>query len=52
MAKTHLTDEEKTQIIDALNQDTEPPPELMSKLFPHVAEKYDVAALWTGVGPR
>jgi len=45
MAKTHLTDEEKTQIIDALNQDTEPPPELMSKLFPHVAEKYDVAAL-------
>jgi len=34
MAKTNLTDEEKETIIEALNKDTEPPPELMTKLFP------------------
>ena len=45
MAKTNLTDEEKKQIIEAINDGTEPPPELMPKLFPHVAEKYDVATL-------
>jgi DNA modification methylase len=45
MAKTNLTDEEKQQIIEAINENTEPPPELMPKLFPHVAKKYDVAVL-------
>ncbi|MCF8078372.1 MAG: site-specific DNA-methyltransferase [Desulfobacterales bacterium] len=45
MAKTNLTDEEKRQIIEAINDNAEPPPKLMPRLFPHVAEKYDVAAL-------
>jgi len=34
MAKTDLTDEEKKLIIEALNNNTELPPELMTKLFP------------------
>lgn len=33
MAKTNLTKEEKAKIIEALNSDTEPSPELMEKLF-------------------
>ena len=45
MAKTDLTDEEKKTIIEALNSNTEPPPELMTKLFPGLAEKFDVAKL-------
>jgi hypothetical protein len=45
MAKTDLTDEEKKIIIEALNNNTEPSPELMTKLFPGVAEKFDVAKL-------
>jgi hypothetical protein len=45
MAKINLTDEEKASIIEALNSDTEPSPELMIKLFPGLAEKYDVAKL-------
>ncbi|MBW2034915.1 MAG: site-specific DNA-methyltransferase [Deltaproteobacteria bacterium] len=45
MAKTNLTDEEKETIIEALNNNTEPPPELMTKLFPALAEKFDVAKL-------
>lgn len=45
MAKTNLSDEEKKQIIEALNNDTEPPSEHMTKLFPHLAEKFDVAKL-------
>jgi len=45
MAKTNLTDEEKETIIEALNKDTEPPPELMTKLFPGLAEKFDAAKL-------
>jgi len=45
MAKTNLTDEEKETIIEALNSNTEPPPELMTKLFPGLAEKFDVAKL-------
>ncbi len=45
MAKTNLTDEEKASIIEALNNNTEPPPELMTKLFPALAEKFDVAKL-------
>ena len=45
MVKTNLTDEEKETIIEALNSNTEPPPELMTKLFPGLAEKFDVAKL-------
>jgi hypothetical protein len=45
MVKTDLTDEEKETIIQALNDNTEPPPELMTKLFPELAEKFDVAEL-------
>jgi len=45
MVKTDLTDEEKKTIIEALNSNTEPPPELMTKLFPGLAEKFDVAKL-------
>jgi len=45
MVKTDLTDEEKRLIADALSNNTEPPPELMTKLFPGLAEKFDVAKL-------
>ena len=45
MVKTDLTDEEKRLIAGALNSNTEPPPELMTKLFPRLAEKFDVAKL-------
>jgi adenine-specific DNA-methyltransferase len=45
MAKLDLTDEEKEQLIEAINTDAEPPPELMPKLFPHVTEKVDLAKL-------
>jgi len=45
MVKTDLSDEEKKTIIEALNSNTEPPPELMTKLFPGLAEKFDVAKL-------
>lgn len=45
MVKTDLTDEEKKLIIEALNNNTEPPSELMTKLFPGLAEKFDVAKL-------
>ncbi len=45
MAKTVLTNEEKETIIEALNNNIEPPPELMTKFFPGLAEKFDVAKL-------
>ena len=45
MVKTDLTDEEKKTIIKALNNNIELPPELMTKLFPGLAEKFDVAKL-------
>ena len=45
MPKTTLTEEEKAKIIEALNENVEPSPELMEKLFPSVAEKFDVAKL-------
>lgn len=45
MAKTDLSDEEKKLIIEALNSNTEPPSEFMTKLFPRLAEKFDVATL-------
>jgi len=45
MVKTNLTEEEKKRIIEALNSNAEPPAELMVKLFPRLAEKFDVAKL-------
>ena len=45
MVKTDLTEQEKKLIIEALNNNIEPPPELMTKLFPGLAEKFDVAKL-------
>ncbi|MDO9264541.1 MAG: hypothetical protein Q7U02_11285, partial [Desulfosalsimonadaceae bacterium] len=45
MPKLDLTEEEKQRIIEAINDDAEPPEELMHKLFPRLAEKYDVATL-------
>jgi len=45
MVKTDLTDEEKKTIIEGLNNNVELPPELMTKLFPGLAEKFDVAKL-------
>ena len=45
MVKTDLTEEEKKRIIEALNNNVEPPPGLMTKLFPGLAEKFDVAKL-------
>jgi hypothetical protein len=45
LSKTNLTEEKKTKIIEALNNGTEPSPELMEKLFPSLAEKFDVAKL-------
>jgi len=45
MVKTDLAEEEKKRIIEALNSNVEPPPELMAKLFPRLAEKFDVAKL-------
>jgi hypothetical protein len=45
MSKTGLTDEEKRLIADTLTNNTEPPSEFMTKLFPGLAEKFDVAKL-------
>ena len=45
MAQTNLTDEEKQAIIEAINSETEPSPELVAKLFPYLAEKVDIATL-------
>lgn len=45
MSKINLTPEEKARIIDALNKDIEPPPDLLPKLFPGTAEKFDIRAL-------
>lgn len=45
MAQTNLTPEEKAQIIEAINKGLEPSPDLLPKIFPRTAEKFDVAAL-------
>ena len=45
IVKTDLTDEEKKRIIEALNNNVELLPELMTKLFPGLAEKFDVVKL-------
>jgi len=45
MPKINLTDEEKASLIEAINKGTEPKPDLLPKLFPAMAEKFDVQAL-------
>jgi hypothetical protein len=42
MAKINLTPEEKAGLIEAINKGTEPKPDLLPKLFPGTAEKFDV----------
>jgi DNA modification methylase len=45
MPKINLTPEDKVRLIEAVNNDTEPTPDLLPKLFPGTAEKFDVQAL-------
>jgi len=45
MAKINLTPEEKAGLIEAINKGVEPKPDLLPKLFPGTAEKFDVNAL-------
>jgi len=45
MAKINLTPEEKAGLIEAINKGVEPTPDLLPKLFPGMAEKFDVKAL-------
>jgi DNA modification methylase len=45
MSKVHLTPEEKAKLIEAINNGTEPTADLLPKLFPGTAEKFDVQAL-------
>ena len=45
MPKINLTPEDKTKLIEAMNNGIEPTPVLLLKLFPGMAEKFDVKAL-------
>ena len=45
MVKLNLTDEDKAFLIEAINKGVEPKPDLLPKLFPGMAEKFDVQAL-------
>lgn len=45
MPKINLTPEDKERLIEAINNGTEPTPDLLPKLFPGTAEKFDVKAL-------
>jgi len=45
MPKIKLTPEDKAKLIAAINNDTEPTPDLLPKLFPGTAEKFDLQAL-------
>jgi len=45
MPKIKLTPEDKAKLIEAINNDTEPTPDLLPKLFPGTAEKFDGQAL-------
>jgi len=45
MPKINLTPEDKAKLIEAMNNGTEPPSDLLPKLFPGTAEKFDVKAL-------
>ena len=45
MPKISLTAEDKAKLIEAINNGAEPTPDLLPKLFPGTAEKFDVQAL-------
>lgn len=45
MPKIILSDEEKIKLLEAVNAGVEPSPDLLPKLFPGTAEKFDVRAL-------
>jgi len=45
MPKINLTPEDKAKLIEAMNNGTEPTSDLLPKLFPGTAEKFDVKAL-------
>jgi hypothetical protein len=45
MVKLNLTDEDKAGLIEAINKGVEPQPNLLPRLFPGTAEKFDVKAL-------
>src|SRR3989338_2940997 len=45
MPKNNLTPDDKKKLIEALNKGVEPSPDLLPKLFPGTAEKFDVQAL-------
>lgn len=45
MPKNNLTPDDKKKLIEALNKGIEPSPDLLPKLFPGTAEKFDVQAL-------
>ncbi|KAF0159359.1 MAG: modification methylase [Syntrophaceae bacterium] len=45
MVKLNLTEEDKAGLIEAINKGVEPKPNLLPKLFPGMAEKFDVQAL-------
>lgn len=45
MPKINLTPEDKAKLIEAINNGAEPTPDLLPKLFPGTAEKFDVGAL-------
>ncbi|MBW6484999.1 MAG: hypothetical protein K0B01_02445 [Syntrophobacterales bacterium] len=45
MSKVELTEEEKAAILEAINKGVEPRADLLPKLFPGLAEKFDVQAL-------
>jgi hypothetical protein len=45
MVKLNLTDEDKAGLIEAINKGVEPKPDLLPKLFPGTAEKFDVQAV-------
>ena len=45
MPKSNLTPEDKAKLIESINNGTEPNADLLPKLFPGTAEKFDVHAL-------
>lgn len=45
MTQIKLSLEEKAQIIDAINKDLEPSAELLPKIFPGTAQKFDISSL-------
>jgi len=45
MPKSNLTPVDKAKLIESINNGTEPPADILPKLFPGTAEKFDVQAL-------